>query len=519
MVTTDSGVIEAVDIDTTEPAAEALHELDAVDPPPPLVLVVFGASGDLASRKLLPAIAALAEHKALPRHFTVVGVARTQWSDDQFRQAALDAVPYAGPEWHELVRHFRYVAGEYTDAETFAALRMVLDEADRTLGTAGNRVFYLATIPAMFGAVAEALADHGCNKPGPAGSFARLVVEKPFGRDLHSAEDLDASLHGAFDEDQIFRIDHYLGKETVQNVLALRFGNAVFEPIWNRRYVDHIQITVAEELGVEHRGGFYETAGALRDIVQNHVMQVLSLTLMEPPATVDALGIRDEKVKLLRAVVVPDTNEAVMNSVRGQYTSGVIDGEEVPGYRQEEGVDPHSRTETYVAMRLAVDNWRWAGVPVYIRTGKRLPRRATEVLMQFHRVPHLAFGGRLTRDLLPNMLVLRIQPDEGVCLTFGAKVPGEEFRLRSVAMNFSYADAFPGTTAGGYERLLHDVMIGDATLFIRTDEVDRSWQIVDPFLEAWGEDGVPLTQYQAGTWGPKEADLLLARELRQWHAP
>ncbi|HTZ08321.1 MAG TPA: glucose-6-phosphate dehydrogenase [Acidimicrobiales bacterium] len=518
MVTVENTVIEAVDIDTGE-TPEAVHELDVVEPPPPLALVVFGASGDLASRKLLPAIAALAEHKALPRQFTVVGVARTQWSDQQFRQAALDAVPYAGPEWHDLVTRFRYVAGEYTDHETFAQLSQILDDADRTIGTGGNRVFYLATIPSMFGAVAEALADHGCNKPGPAGSFARLVVEKPFGRDLTSAEELDDTLHRAFDEDQIFRIDHYLGKETVQNVLALRFGNAVFEPIWNRRYVDHIQITVAEELGVEHRGGFYETAGALRDIVQNHVMQVLALTLMEPPATVDALGIRDEKVKLLRAVVVPDTNEAVINSVRGQYTAGIIDGEEVPAYRQEEGVDPHSRTETYVAMRLAVDNWRWAGVPVYIRTGKRLPRRATEVLMQFHRVPHLAFGGRLTRDLLPNMLVLRIQPDEGVCLTFGAKVPGEEFRLRSVAMNFSYADAFPGTTAGGYERLLHDVMVGDATLFIRTDEVDRSWQIVDPFLEAWGEDGVPLTQYPAGTWGPKEADLLLARELRQWHAP
>jgi len=517
---TDTGVpIPGDDIDTTAPGAEVAHGLDAVEPPPPLALVVFGASGDLASRKLLPAIAALAEHKALPRAFTVVGVARTHWTDEQFRQAALDAVPYAGPEWHEIVSRFRYVAGEYDDPPTFARLHDVLSEADRTLGTGGNRVFYLATIPSMFGAVASALAEHGCNKPGEGGSFARIVVEKPFGRDLTSARALDADLHRAFGEDQIFRIDHYMGKETVQNVLALRFGNAVFEPIWNRRYVDHIQITVAEKLGVEHRGGFYETAGALRDIVQNHVMQVLSLTLMEPPATVDALGIRDEKVKLLRAVVVPDSDEAVINSVRGQYTAGTVDGDAIEGYRQEEGVDPHSRTETYVAMRLAVDNWRWAGVPVYIRTGKRLPTRATEVLLQFHRVPHLAFGGRLTRDLRPNMLVLRIQPDEGVRLLFGAKVPGEEFRLRSVAMNFSYADAFPGTTAGGYERLLHDVMIGDATLFIRTDEVERSWEIADPFLEAWGQDGIPLSQYAAGSWGPKEADLLLARELRQWHEP
>jgi glucose-6-phosphate 1-dehydrogenase len=519
-VTTDTtAVIEGVDIDAAEPAVEVAHELDAVDPPPPLALVVFGASGDLASRKLLPAIAALADHGALPSGFTVVGVARTQWSDKQFRQTALDAAPFAGPAWHDVVSRFRYVAGEYGEQPTFDRLKDVLDDADRTLGTGGNRVFYLATIPSMFGEVASALAKHSCNMPGKGGSFARIVVEKPFGRDLQSARELDATLHGAFDEDQIFRIDHYLGKETVQNVLALRFGNAIFEPIWNRRYVDHIQITVAEELGVEHRGGFYETAGALRDIVQNHVMQVLALSMMEPPATVDALGIRDEKVKLLRAVVVPDPNEAVINSVRGQYTAGTVNGDPVIGYREEEGVDARSRTETYVAMRLAVDNWRWAGVPVYIRTGKRLPKRATEVVFQFHRVPHLAFGGRLTRDLRPNVLQLRIQPDEGICLLFGAKVPGEAFRLRSVDMNFSYADAFPGTTAGGYERLLHDVMIGDATLFIRTDEVERAWQIVDPFLEAWSQDGVPLSQYPAGSWGPKEADLLLARELRQWHEP
>jgi glucose-6-phosphate 1-dehydrogenase len=520
VTTTDTAaVIEGPDIDDQEPAEVVAHALDAVAPPPPLALVVFGASGDLASRKLLPAIAALAEHGALPEGFTVVGVARTQWSDDQFRQVALDAAPYAGPEWKKVVSRFRYVAGEYAEKPTFDKLKKILDESDAKLGTGGNRVYYLATIPSMFGDVAGALADHGCNAPGKGGGFARIVVEKPFGRDLASAEALDATLHAAFAEDQIFRIDHYLGKETVQNVLALRFGNAIFEPIWNRRYVDHIQITVAEELGVEHRGGFYETAGALRDIVQNHVMQVLALTLMEPPATVDAQGIRDEKVKLLRAVMIQDVDEVVSNSVRGQYGPGVIDGDPVVGYREEEGVDARSRTETFVALRLTVDNWRWAGVPVYIRTGKRLPTRATEVVLQFHRVPHLAFGSQLTRDLRPNMLVLRIQPDEGICLFFGAKVPGEAFRLRSVNMDFSYAEAFPGATAGGYERLLHDVMIGDATLFIRTDEVERAWQIVDPLLEAWSQDGVPLSQYPAGVWGPKESDALLARELRQWHEP
>jgi glucose-6-phosphate 1-dehydrogenase len=512
-------VIEGDDIDDHEPLQQITHALDTVPPPPPLALVVFGASGDLASRKLLPAIAALADHKALPDGFTVVGVARTQWSDDQFRQAALDAAPYAGPEWKKLVSRFRYVSGEYAEKPTFDKLKKVLDEADTKLGTAGNRVYYLATIPAMFGDVASALADHGCNAPGEGGTFARIVVEKPFGRDLKSATALDATLHRAFEEDQIFRIDHYLGKETVQNIMALRFGNAIFEPIWNRRYVDHIQITVAEELGVEHRGGFYETAGALRDIVQNHVMQVLALTLMEPPATVDAQGIRDEKAKLLRAVMVPDVDEVVINSVRGQYAPGLIDGDPVVGYREEENVDPHSRTETFVALRLGVDNWRWAGVPVYIRTGKRLAKRATEVVLQFQRVPHLAFGSKLTRDLRPNMLLLRIQPDEGICLFFGAKVPGEAFRLRSVDMDFSYAEAFPGAEGGGYERLLHDVMVGDATLFIRTDEVERAWEIVDPLLEAWSQDGVPLSQYPSGTWGPKEADSLLARDLRQWHEP
>jgi glucose-6-phosphate 1-dehydrogenase len=519
-VTPDTATVtEGVDIDVTDPAPVIAHELDAVSPPPPLALVVFGASGDLAARKLLPAIAALAEHDALPEGFTIIGVARTSWSDEQFRQAARDAAPYAGGAWQKVVSRFRYVSGEYADKPTFDRLKEVLDEADTTLGTSGNRVYYLATVPSMFGPVAGALAEHGCNRPGAGGDFARIVIEKPFGRDLESARALDSTLHAAFDESQIFRIDHYLGKETVQNVLALRFGNAIFEPIWNRRYVDHIQITVAESLGVEHRGGFYETAGALRDIVQNHVMQVLSLMLMEPPATIDQQGIRDEKVKLLRSVVIPDVNEAVIDAVRGQYAAGTIDGDPVKGYREEPDVDPRSRTETFVAMRLAVDSWRWSGVPIYIRTGKRLPHRATEVILQFHRVPHLAFGGRLTRDLRPNMLQLRIQPEEGICLLFGAKVPGEAFRLRSVGMQFSYAQAFPNITAGGYERLLHDVMIGDATLFIRTDEVERSWQIVDPFLAAWSEDGVPLSQYPAGTWGPKEADMLLARELRQWHEP
>jgi glucose-6-phosphate 1-dehydrogenase len=500
---------------TTDPLA---HELDHVGRPPPLALVVFGASGDLTARKLLPALAALSEHGALPDGFAVVGVARTEWSDDDFRRAAAQAGG-DDPAWNKIVDRFRYVAGEYGHPDTFDTLQSVLGELDRDCGTSGNRIYYLATVPDLFGVVAEALAQHGCNKPGPGGRFARIVVEKPYGRDLDSARELDRHMHAAFDESQIYRIDHYMGKETVQNVLALRFANAIFEPVWNRRYVDNVQITVAEELGVEHRGGFYEKAGALRDIVQNHVMQVLALTLMEPPAVVNAQGIRDEKVKLLRAVMVPEVDAVPTMAVRGQYAAGSIGSTAVPGYRQEDGVAPDSTTETYVAMKLSVDNWRWAGVPVYVRTGKRLPRRATEVALQFHRVPHLAFGSRLARELRPNSLLVRIQPDEGVCLLFGAKVPGEEFKLRSVGMNFSYSEAFPGATADAYERLLHDVMIGDPTLFIRTDEVEQAWRIVDPLLEAWSDDSMPLSPYHAGTWGPHEADLLLARDLRQWHDP
>jgi glucose-6-phosphate 1-dehydrogenase len=510
--------IEIHDIDLNDTPAEAVHELDTVGMAPPLVLVIFGASGDLANRKLLPAIAALAEHGALPDGFTVIGVARTTWSDDEFRTVALKALDKPTTAWTELVKKFRYISGEYGHPDTFDALKKILDECDATLGTGGNRVFYLATIPDLFGVVATALGKHGCATAAP-DSFARLVVEKPFGRDLASALALNTTLHQSFSEDQIFRIDHYMGKETVQNLMAFRFANAIFEPVWNRRYIDNIQITVAEELGVEHRGSFYETAGALRDIVQNHVMQVLALTLMEPPAAIEAESIRDEKVKLLRAVVIPSVDAAVGAAVRAQYTAGTVDGQPVVAYREEPDVDPHSRVETYVAMKLSVDNWRWADVPIYVRTGKRLPKRATEVVMQFQRVPHLAFGAALSRDLQPNAIILRIQPDDGICLRFGAKVPGEAFRVKSVGMDFSYAETFPGPAADGYERLLHDAMIGDATLFIRTDEVEQAWRIADPFLEAWSEVGVPLAHYEAGTWGPHEAELLLASDLRRWSDP
>jgi glucose-6-phosphate 1-dehydrogenase len=487
---------------------------------PPVALVIFGASGDLTARKILPALARLADRGVLDDGFTIIGVARTEWTDEEFRSQVAEATPDGGPKWKALTERFKYIAGEYDHPDTFSRLQEHLDEADNVDGTDGNRLYYLATIPSVFGLVAGALRDHACTRPAEGGSFVRVVVEKPYGRDLASAIALDEQMHAAFDESQIYRIDHYMGKETVQNVLALRFANAIFEPIWNRRYVDQVQVTVAESLGVEHRGGFYETAGALRDIVQNHVMQVLALTLMESPTSTDADRIRDEKVKLLQAIDVPTPDEAVDKSVRAQYTAGVIDGEPVIGYRQEADVSPDSQTETYLALRLRVENWRWSGVPIIVRTGKRLPARVTEVALTFHQVPFLLFDHRNSRDLRPNTLIVRIQPDEGVSLEFGAKVPGEKFHIRSVAMDFSYADAFAGEEAAdGYERLIHDAMVGDATLFIRSDEVQQAWRVVSPYLEAWSEPGGAMHTYPAGTWGPHMADLLVERSGDEWRNP
>jgi glucose-6-phosphate 1-dehydrogenase len=487
---------------------------------PPVAMVIFGASGDLTSRKILPALARLADRGVLDDGFTLIGVARTPLSDDDFRKLVAEATPEGGPRWKTLCQRFRYITGEYDHPTTFDLLKRYLDDADQIDHTQGNRLYYLATIPSVFGLVAGALATHGCSEPVDDDHFVRIVVEKPFGHDLASAIELDRRMHEAFDESQIYRIDHYMGKETVQNVLALRFSNAIFEPIWNRRYVDQIQVTVAESLGVEHRGGFYETAGALRDIVQNHVMQVLALTLMESPTSTDADRIRDEKVKLLHAIDIPTPDEAVDKCVRGQYAAGIIDGSPVIAYCEEEEVAPDSQTETYLALRLRVENWRWAGVPVFVRTGKRLPARVTEVAMTFHQVPFLLFDKTMSRDLRPNTLILRIQPDEGISLEFGAKVPGEKFHVRSVAMDFSYAEAFAGSEAAdGYERLIHDAMVGDATLFIRTDEVEAAWRIVDPYLQSWSEPGAGLHLYPAGTWGPHMAELLVERSGDEWRNP
>ncbi len=491
----------------------------ALAKPDPQVLVIFGASGDLTTRKLLPALASLAARDALPEHFSVVGVALSELDDNGFRDLGRAAVPDAPPSWATLTDSFRYICGHYEDATTFATLKKVLEDIDRTCSTQGNRLYYLATIPSLFPILTQALKQAGLSNPPGSGPFTRIVVEKPFGSDLDSAIDLNVMLHECFDEHQIFRIDHYLGKETVQNLLALRFANAIFEPIWNRRYISNAQITVAEQLGVEHRGAYYDKAGAVRDMVQNHLAQVVALTLMEPPAAIDPLGVRDEKVKLLRAVELGPPHELSQRTVRAQYDAGVIGTAAVPGYLEEEGIAPASETETFAAAQLHVDNWRWAGVPVYIRTGKRLAQTVTEVVLEFREVPHMAFKAHQARRLEPNHLVMRIQPHEGINLAFGAKEPGESFNLRSVDMHFSYADTFGVAPADAYERLIHDALLGDHMLFLRADEAEQAWRIIDPYLDAFAQGDPPLSTYPAGSWGPHEADILLARNGHEWHNP
>jgi glucose-6-phosphate 1-dehydrogenase len=481
---------------------------------PPAAVVIFGASGDLTRRKLLPALRRLGRQLRLIEGLAVVGVARSRLSDEQFRDVAAEAIGEPLPPG--AVPNVRYLAGAYDDPSTYAALDALLHELDATRGTSGNRLFYLATPPETFPEVVRGLTGAGLNRCGP-DSFSRIVIEKPYGNDLASAQSLDREVHGAFSESDVFRIDHYLAKETVQNLLALRFANSIFQPIWERTWVDHVQITVAETLGVESRGGFYEHAGAMRDIVQNHVLQVLGLALMEPPSSFAAEAVRNEKVKLLESIRLPTTSDIDRIAVRGQYTRGGTRRELMLGYREEEGVDPLSSVETFVAMRLDVDNWRWAGVPFYVRTGKRLPARVTEVLLEFRRPPHLPLPAAGLHGLEADALLLRIQPNEGISLRFGAKVPGHDFRVRSASMEFSYGDTFPEESPEAYERLLLDALVGDPTLFIRSDEVEQSWRIVDPIIAHWTEHGGRVPLYEAGSWGPVEADALLAVDGRAWH--
>jgi len=487
-------------------------------PADPCTLVIFGASGDLTRRKLVPALYNLRLDGLLPDGFAIVGAARRELAPDAFvedLEAGINAFSrqaFDGAVWSEFVRGVSYV-GIGDGIEGYDKLKTHLEEVDRTRGTGGNRLFYLSIPPAAIPAVIEGLSASGLNRPGEGGSWTRIVIEKPIGHDLQSAQELNRTVETAFKENQIFRIDHYLGKETVQNLLVFRFANAIFEPLWNQKYVDHVQITVAESIGVEGRGAYYEAAGATRDMVQNHMFQLMCLIGMEPPVSLAPDAIRDEKVKVLRALRPIEPAQVVESTVRGQYGPGTIDRKPEVGYLEEEGVATDSMTETYVALRLHIDNWRWAGVPFYLRAGKRMNRRLTETALRFKDVPHRLFRNDPPR---PNTLAWRIQPDEGVMLTFDVKVPGSQPRIKPVDMDFRYQNAFGGEPPEAYERLLLDAIHGDSTLFIRSDEVDYSWQYIDRLEQAWANDEPPLPQYTAGTWGPAEAHVMLAQDQRTW---
>jgi glucose-6-phosphate 1-dehydrogenase len=491
-------------------------------PGDPCVMVIFGAAGDLTRRKLIPALYNLASEQLLSREFAVVGLARSKMSTEDFRKkVSQDIKQYAtGPVdsdlWEWFVRRMYYVQGDFDDPEAYTRLRDTLDKVDKDHSTHGNYFFYLATAPDYFGLVVESLGKAGLLTEENH-QWRRVIVEKPFGRDLDSARALNKQIQNVLNEKQIYRIDHYLGKETVQNILAFRFANGIFEPIWNRRYIDHVQISVAETVGVESRGGYYDQAGALRDMVPNHIMQLISLTAMEPPISFQADAVRDEQAKILHAVQPLTSEEVLLKSVRGQYGEGIVAGQRIPAYRAEQGVPPDSRTETFVAMKLQIDNWRWADVPFYLRTGKALPVRNTHIVIQFRRAPFVLFRDTPVENLMPNQLVLHIQPEEGISLRFAAKTPGAVMRLGTVDMNFEYADYFGVTPSTGYERLLHDCMIGDATLFQRADMVEAGWCVVSPVLDVW--KALPprnFPNYTAGTWGPKEGDDLMERDGRRW---
>jgi glucose-6-phosphate 1-dehydrogenase len=486
--------------------------------PPPCAVVIFGASGDLASRKLLPALWALNEAQQLPHGFAIVGVARSDGSHDQFRQQLRDAIGADTSVDVAMLDAFTqcayYVQGDYDDDDTYRQLTDLLGELDRKHNTGGNRVFYVATPPSVFAPIIQQLGASGLAQRDTDGdTWTRIVVEKPFGRDRESAQALNKTINRVFPEQQVYRIDHYLGKETVQNIFHFRFANAIWEPLWNRNHVDHVQITAAEELGVEKRGGYYEQAGAVRDMLANHLLQLLTITAMEPPVSFDADAVRDEKVKVLHGIRPFDAERVRRDVVRGQYDAGWIAGEQVPAYHAERGVAPNSQTETYIAAAFYIDTWRWQGVPFYVRTGKRLPKRVSEIAIQFRAAPDQLFG-----PTAPNVLALRIQPDEGISLQFEAKVPGPASRHRPVGMDFRYGAAFATAPADAYQRLLLDVMLGDGTLFARRDEVEAAWSLVEPLLDAQATAQY-TPSYAAGTWGPDAADELLARDGRQWRRP
>jgi glucose-6-phosphate 1-dehydrogenase len=515
---------------STDNVTAFLHDFEGKQVPEPAVLVLFGASGDLVRRKLLPALYRLCVEGLLPEPFAVIGVSRRDWGDEVFRERMLAAVEqFAGPVdarcWGRLEESLFYCSGHFDDHETYEGLAARLSELDRRFATAARptRVYYLSAPPDFYGDIVCGLA--GAGLVGPAGdddsSADRIVVEKPFGRDLASAEALNQHLSELFAEERIFRVDHFLGKETVQNLLVFRFANSIFEPVWNRRYIDNVQITVAEDLGMEGRGGYYERSGLVRDMFQNHLLQLLALMAMEPPVDFSAQAVRDEKVKVLRSIRPFDEQEVGSVAVVGQYGPGRINGEDVRGYREEEHVSAESKTETFAAVRFEIENWRWQGVPFYMRSGKRLREKVSEIVVQFHQPPHLLFRQSPHDPLEPNLLRVRIQPNEGIHLRFQVKAPGPEVHLQPVIMHFHYEGAFSHVQlADAYVWLLHDCMLGDSTLFTRADGVELGWRVVDPLIDAWeGGRGAGLPNYEAGSWGPKAADELLEKDGRHWHLP
>ena len=488
--------------------------------------VLFGATGDLTRRKIMPGLFSLSSQGLLPKNFVIVAFARREKDDAVYRKELREnmkefapKLPTDGPEWDRFVKNVYYVRSDFDDADGYKRLADRLTELDGANDLGGNHLFYLATPPDNFSEIIENLGKAGLNKPRREGGWSRLIIEKPFGYDLASAKQLNTELNSVFHENQVFRIDHYLGKEAVQNILVLRFANQIFEPLWNQKYIDNVQITVAETLGVEGRGGYFEQSGITRDIVQNHALQVLTLIAMEAPASLTADDIRDEKVKVLKSFRLFAPEDVANSTVRGQYGSGSVGDKAVPGYREEEGVNPRSETETFSAFKFYINNWRWSGVPFYVRAGKRMPARVTEVKIQFKAVPDVLFAKMASVEIKPNVLSLRIQPDEGTSLEIGSKVPGPEMQVSPVKMDFKFGAAFQAPIRDAYERLILDAIRGDAALFARNDEVELAWAIISPILEAWRDLSCPLfPNYMAGTWGPEAANALLS-EGQTWHNP
>lgn len=493
----------------------------------PCAVVIFGASGDLTKRKLVPALYRLYQQRLLAAEFAIIGLSRSPLSHDQFRNRMNDAVKEFSEArmvdedvWHSFAQGIYYLSSDIGNPEDYQKLAALLEEVDRERGTQGNRLFYFSVAPRFYGEAVKRLSEAGLAKPKE-GRWTRVIIEKPFGTDLETARQLNRQVLEHFSESQIYRIDHYLGKETVQNLLAFRFANGIFEPLWNRQYIDHLQVTNAESVGVEGRGSYYETAGVVRDMIQNHVFQVLSLVAMEPPANLDAEAVRDEKVKAMMAAREFTAERVRAECVRGQYGPGAIEGKPVPGYREEDGVASDSTTETFAMLTMYFDNWRWAGVPFYIRSAKRMPKRVTEIAIQFKEAPHQLYGDEVMEQVGPNQLIIRIQPDEGITLRFAAKVPDQITRIRNVNMDFRYGSSFGVELAEAYERLLLDCILGDSTLYARKDMTERCWEIVMPILTEWAASAskVDFPNYEAGTWGPSASHEVLERSNRRWRRP